>query len=356
MGDVVADTETGATSAPGPAAGLANGAGHGDTPGSPFLAKSSGGGGSEEDEEGRGGRRRRRRPLVASLPFRAQLRTPEFWFIYTFCIIMMFRSNQFLGTAGQFLKSLDDEAHNNLYTKFLATIVPLGFIFVPVISYFLDRCGFAASAYMVVALGLLYGGLSMVPILQVQVGTAFAFTFYRAALFSFVGAYVAKVFGPASVGRITGILYTTTAVLVLLQYPLTALTWDTFNGNYFPLHTLLTVLCLLCVFNVCIVQCRSDEVGIPEALEDDEDEDDDSETGGVLKHGSVNRPKMPASPRLTRSGSQLGLPRSWSMGSEQQFIEAGAIMGSPQMEASGRQLSTGSRGGSSRRVIDPIRI
>lgn len=62
------------------------------------------------------------------------------------------------------------------------------------------------SAYMVVLIGLGYGGLSLVPNLQVQLGTALLFTFFRAALFSFVAAFNAKVFGPASVGRVTGIL------------------------------------------------------------------------------------------------------------------------------------------------------
>lgn len=126
--------------------------------------------------------------LVAELPFKQQLRTVEFVFIYIFCCVMMFRSNLFLGTAGNFLISLGDDKDDDRYAKLLASIIPLGFIFVPVISYFLDRTGFAVSAYMVVVIGLAYGGLSIVPILQVQLGTAFMFTFYRAALFFLCGS------------------------------------------------------------------------------------------------------------------------------------------------------------------------
>lgn len=248
--------------------------------------------------------------LVADLPFSKQIRSPEFGFIYIFCCVLMFRSNVFLGTAGNFLLSLGDAAHHDLYSTFLASIIPLGFIFVPLISYFLDRKGFAYSAYGVVLIGVVYGALSIVPMLEVQLATAFMFTFYRAALFSFVAAFNAKIFGAASVGRVTGILYTSTAVLIVLQYPATAVTVHYFDDNYMPLHALLTGLCALMFIAVAVLQCKSREVGVPE---EEEEVDDSGDEGGYAP---------PGSPALPRSGSRMGLPRSWSMGSEQDIMAA----------------------------------
>ena len=76
--------------------------------------------------------------LVADMSFSKQLCTPEFLFVYIFCCTNMFRSNMFLGTAGNFLLSLGDAQHHDLYATFLASIIPVGFVFVPLISYFLD--------------------------------------------------------------------------------------------------------------------------------------------------------------------------------------------------------------------------
>ena len=161
-----------------------------------------------------------------------------------------------------------------------------------------------------VIIGVAYGGLSLVPMLEVQLATAFMFTFYRAALFSFVAAFNAKIFGPQSVGRVTGILYTSTAVLITLQYPATAITVHYFGDNYQPLHALLTGLCVLMFIAVAVLQCKSKEVGVPP---DEEEEVEDT----------AYAPGSPASrPGLPRQGSRLGLPRSWSMGSEADFIDA----------------------------------
>lgn len=210
--------------------------------------------------------------------------------------------------------------------------------------------GFAVSAYMVVVIGLAYGGLSIVPILQVQLGTAFMFTFYRAALFSFVAAFNAKIFGPASVGRVTGILYvladtagarwlaaclcsacdryTTTAALIVLQYPATTLTVDTFHNNYQPLHAFLTLCCALMFIDVACVQCYSKEVGWP--VEQPDFDSDDEEVGKpVMPPNSPDSHRSGYSNRSGRrrrstSNPRAALVRSWSLGSEKSFLDVAA--------------------------------
>jgi len=292
------------------------------------------------------------KPLVADIPFGKQLKSPEFVFIYFFCCVQMFRSNMFLGTAGNFLLALGDAADNDYYSKFLASIIPLGFIFVPVISFFLDRKGFARSAYMVIAIGLAYGGLSMVKNLKVQLATAFFFTFFRAALFSFVAAFNAKIFGPASVGRVTGILYTTTAILITLQYPATAATVHVFDNNYMPLHGLLTFLCAACIPTVMILQCYSKEVGLPEPFDDEEEEED-------VEGGKAPTPGTPQSfssqlSNYSRGGTpskrkRAGLVRSFSLGSEQSFVDAAEREEAEKLAADGGALAPGAQRREARR-------
>ena len=82
------------------------------------------------------------------------------------------------------------------------------------------RYGFAISGHTVNGLGLAYSALVMVPLLYTQPPAAFFFTFFRALLFTFVGSFNTVVFGPKSVGRIAGLVYTTSAFFILLQTPL----------------------------------------------------------------------------------------------------------------------------------------
>jgi hypothetical protein len=65
-----------------------------------------------------------------------------------------------------------------------------------------------------------YSVFMCIPILYCQPVAAFFFTFFRALLFTFVGSYNAVVFGPKSVGRVAGIVYTSTAFFILMQTPL----------------------------------------------------------------------------------------------------------------------------------------
>ncbi len=74
------------------------------------------------------------------------------------------------------------------------------------------------------------------PQLWAQPVAAFFFAFYRALLFSFVAAFTAVIFGSKSVGRITGLLYTTTAFFILLQTPMIHFTTNQLHNNYLPLH------------------------------------------------------------------------------------------------------------------------
>lgn len=207
------------------------------------------------------GPQRRAYVPVAERPFTVQVRSREFAYIYVFCVVCMFRSNMYLGTTYNFLESLNAP---DIYLTVCASIVPLGFVIVPVFSYVLGNHGFASTGHLCWLLGVTYGILSLFPDYVVQVVTAFVFTCYRAVLFSYVAAFVASIFGAHSVGRVTGILYTTTACFVALQYPMVTFVVNNLSNNYVPLHWLLLGIMTPVVMVSVWIQCTSQEVGPPE--------------------------------------------------------------------------------------------
>lgn len=201
------------------------------------------GGGEGEDSRPMSARQR----AIRSMALWDQLQTREFLFIYVFCVVLMLRTNLFLGMVQDFLASLGDAEHGDVISVATGWIVPAGVIFVPLIDAALARGGYASSAYATVLVGVAYGALSCVHSLYLQAATAVLFTLFRASLFSVVAAFNADVFGPMTVGRISGILYTTTALFILLQRPLTQLAQGPLDDNYVPINAGFTALagCLL---------------------------------------------------------------------------------------------------------------
>ena len=310
--------------------------------------------------------------LVAELPFKQQLRTVEFVFIYIFCCVMMFRSNLFLGTAGNFLISLGDDKDDDRYAKLLASIIPLGFIFVPVISYFLDRTVRlvrAASLHLhaLTVLACSCAGVCCVCIhgccdwprlwwpqhrahpsgsaghgLHVHILPGGPFFLCGSVQREDLWACVrwSRHWDSVRAGRYCSARwlaacscsacdrYTTTAALIVLQYPATTLTVDTFHNNYQPLHAFLTLCCALMFIDVACVQCYSKEVGWP--VEQPDFDSDDEEVGKpVMPPNSPDSHRSGYSNRSGRrrrstSNPRAALVRSWSLGSEKSFLDAAA--------------------------------
>eukprot|EP00656_Telonema_subtile_P014390 TRINITY_DN17373_c0_g1_i1.p1 TRINITY_DN17373_c0_g1~~TRINITY_DN17373_c0_g1_i1.p1 ORF type:complete len:274 (-),score=79.03 TRINITY_DN17373_c0_g1_i1:128-949(-) len=156
--------------------------------------------------------------------------TAEFSYIVVFAVVNMTRSNLFLGLVADDLKQKGD--NTKLYTKLTSGIVPLGFLAVPVIDKMIRHLGLGRSMDVTLLLGVLYGAISLIPYVPIQLLTALIYTLYRALVFSAIGTYNAQVFGPATMGKVSGAMYTITAPFQLLSYPLVAVTQDVFNNNY----------------------------------------------------------------------------------------------------------------------------
>jgi hypothetical protein len=105
-------------------------------------------------------------------------------------------------------------------------------------------------------LGVLYGTLVLINSLPVQLGTFLAFTGYRAFLYSVMSTFNAHIFGLRTLGRITGFVFTSSAVFQLLQYPLVSSIDSVFHKNPFWPQVGLVSLSGVIIPFVFYFQCR----------------------------------------------------------------------------------------------------
>jgi len=171
-----------------------------------------------------------------------QARTYEFVCLAAFASIHMLRANIYIMMNNQLLEQYNDADHDHLYTKIFSFVLPAAPFFFPVIDRTMSNFGLLWVLQVTNGLGLLYGGLALVPSLPVQVITFLSFVCFRVFLYSATGIFIAQVFGLATLGRLSGITYSISAIVGLLQYPASALTNDVLDRNMVYLNIILIVL------------------------------------------------------------------------------------------------------------------
>ncbi|RLO02871.1 hypothetical protein DYB28_013637 [Aphanomyces astaci] len=134
-----------------------------------------------------------------------------------------------------------DAATGYFYTKIFSFILPLGFIFVPFIDYFVEKKGLAVSLHIATGLGVVYNSLAMVPLLPLQSVVFFLFTGFRAFLYAAISAFAAKIFGLANLGTVVGLTFTFGSIVSLLQIPAVWFANDV--GNHMLVYGMSTALC-----------------------------------------------------------------------------------------------------------------
>ena len=177
----------------------------------------------------------RLRPLPRPLQERSlaqQLCTFQFAFAVVFSSIQQLRANAYIGMNNNILHRYHDD--DGRYTEIFGWFLPAGVVFIPVIDIVVERLGLVGALHATNVLGICFGALVLFnhP-LEVQLGSFFFFAAFRAFLYSVMSTFNAQVFGLRTLGRITGCVFTSSAVFQLLQYPLTDLIEITFNGDPF---------------------------------------------------------------------------------------------------------------------------
>ena len=157
-------------------------------------------------------------PTLWSLPLSEQLKSFEFLFIVIFASVQQLRANTYIGLNDQVLARMGD-THGH-YIDIFGYALPAGLFFIPLIDIVVNMLGLVGALHTTNVLGIVYGGLVLVQCLPVQIVTFVAFTGYRAFLYSVMSTFNANVFGLQTLGRITGFVFSSSAVFQLLQYPI----------------------------------------------------------------------------------------------------------------------------------------
>jgi len=167
-----------------------------------------------------------------------QLQTWEFGLVVLFASCQMIRCNFFIMTVDGFLSSIGD--NDQSYANLFGWILPCGIVFVPFIERTITSWGILKTLHFTNGLGFLFGVLLWVPLLHVQLPNFGIFTCFRAYLYATLNSFIALTFGVKTTGRIIGFVFTTAAVVTLLQYPLSV--WTNRVGNFLPANMLLVLV------------------------------------------------------------------------------------------------------------------
>lgn len=187
-----------------------------------------------------------------SIPWYEQLRSPQFMAITFYAGLHLLRASSYMGNMENFLNSLGDEETGHLYTSIFSVVVPLGFLVIPLVDHVMFSNTFTSSLNIVTQLGICFGVVTCINVLQVQVLGFFVFCVFRALLYSVIGTFVAHTFGPLNGGRTNGVLWLLASFLNLLLYPLSSFVLENCDGDW----TLLNVLLLLCCIPAyTVIQC-----------------------------------------------------------------------------------------------------
>jgi hypothetical protein len=194
-------------------------------------------------------------PLVGR-SFVQQIQTFEYFFIVIMATVHVLRSNFYLGTVGTMLEDMGDADTGYATTRVVGYAIPMGFCVIPFIGAMVERFGLVGAFQIVNILGIIYNCLNLVPILKVQIVTAFVYTTYRAFLFSIIATFNAQIFGLRTMGRIQGCVFVIAGFANLLCNPLLAFTQRKLHGDFsWPIIVQLGTVIPLVVLTE-VLRCR----------------------------------------------------------------------------------------------------
>mmetsp|Transcript_19359 Transcript_19359/g.50788 ORF Transcript_19359/g.50788 Transcript_19359/m.50788 type:complete len:322 (+) Transcript_19359:1053-2018(+) len=171
--------------------------------------------------------------------FMEQIKTFEFVFVMAFAGIHVTRGNLFLGLLESFFDSPQfgaDAATVSYFVNLTSALVPLGCLCAPIVDNIIERFGFATTSYAIAVMGATYSLLMLSSSINLQIVTAVIFLVYRANLFAFPPAFAGRIFGPRTVGRVSGLMWTLMSPVQFILSPALHMTLTTFEGDFRPLQ------------------------------------------------------------------------------------------------------------------------
>ncbi|KAA8497952.1 Protein FMP42 [Porphyridium purpureum] len=197
-----------------------------------------------------------------------QLASTDFAVILVFSCCQMLRCIIYIGMCDQVLHFYHDDARTGyFYSSLFGWILPVGIVFIPLIDFTVRRFGLIFSLQMTNVLGLVYGLMTLIPVLAVQVPVFIVFTCFRAFLYGVMSTFNAWVFGYRTIGRMTGFVFSISAIVSLLQYPLVSMVNYRYGGNPFWVCLFLALVCLPLIVMIATYGKRHHIVQVTERAE-----------------------------------------------------------------------------------------
>ena len=182
-------------------------------------------------------------PRLHGLPVRRQCASLEFAFALVLFTTQVFSSNSYLGFNKLLLESLGDAETDYTYVQIFTALLPASSLFAPLYSLLLSKQGFAVTFFVVIFLNIVWNSVALVPSLQLQLVGFFAFTNYRALLYSAAFSFLGHTFGNRTFGTINGLCSLVIGSVSFLIWPCSDLSQRLF-GRVSAMSVLLLLLCL----------------------------------------------------------------------------------------------------------------
>ena len=177
------------------------------------------------------------------MPLEKQIRTFEFALVLLFVSFHMLRTNFLIESVNEVVATYGDD--DGFYAKVFGFVLPAGVAFIPFIEYTISKFGVVASLDVTNVLGVVWGTLLLIPCLPLQAFNFFIFTGFRAYLYSTLSNFIAMTFGVATMGRVIGFSFTTSAIFTLLQYPAASYAEDGPGPEFTAVNSVSLGLCLI---------------------------------------------------------------------------------------------------------------
>eukprot|EP01094_Clydonella_sp_ATCC50884_P027109 TRINITY_DN7655_c0_g1_i1.p1 TRINITY_DN7655_c0_g1~~TRINITY_DN7655_c0_g1_i1.p1 ORF type:complete len:349 (+),score=129.29 TRINITY_DN7655_c0_g1_i1:115-1161(+) len=186
-------------------------------------------------------------PDIFNASFRSQLTSLPYWMVTIVMGYLMLHINFYIASVEPQLKYIDNDSDRvSTFVSVFNLILPgAGVAMTPVVGWVLVRFGFTTSFVIICVSDLVWSVACLVPNIWVQLITFTFFSMSRPFVFAAMSAMIAELFGFVNYGKLYGILRFFGAVCTLLQYPLTYLAVDVFNGDFMWTNVILLACSLL---------------------------------------------------------------------------------------------------------------
>jgi len=175
---------------------------------------------------------------IKNAPLKVQLRQWDLYMCAFFLALQSLRISLYIGTVN------DRFAGNQSYITAFSYVWPFGLVFTPIIGWILDKKGHAVSILVLIVDSIIYGVVSLIPNDPVQFITFLFLAFGNVGNWGLVYSFIAHRFGFKHYGKLLGAVSVVVALTGLLQYLFVYIAIEYFNGNYFFVNLLLTLLSL----------------------------------------------------------------------------------------------------------------